>query len=112
MGSSAFTASPGFFSHWPRVASVMDSPSVGTTTSVAILFLFSARLAPRFGLAAIAQRLRDQGRLFGDVPLGKAGCGRSRRRSARISPPPRLHAGLPPAHLHQRPHERDRTGGG
>src|SRR3546814_7771162 len=40
MGSSAFTASPGFFSHWPRVASVMDSPSVGTTTSVAILFLF------------------------------------------------------------------------
>src|SRR3546814_19514382 len=80
----------------------MDSPSVGTTTSVAILFLFSARLAPRFGLAAMAQRLRDQGRLFGDVPLGKAGGGRSRRRAARISRPLRLHAGLAPAMLDER----------
>src|SRR5687767_15464026 len=36
-GSSALTASPGFFSHWPSVASVIDSPSVGTLTSVVIL---------------------------------------------------------------------------
>src|SRR3546814_3071655 len=102
MGSSAFTASPGFFSHWPRVASVMDSPSVGTTTSAAILFLFSVCLAPRFDLAAMAQRLRAQGRLFSDVPLGKAGGGRSRRRAARISRPPPRHAGLAHAMLDER----------
>jgi hypothetical protein len=36
-GSSAATASPGCFSHWPSVAWVMDSPSVGTVTSVDML---------------------------------------------------------------------------
>jgi hypothetical protein len=35
-GSSSWTASPSFFSHWPTVASVIDSPSVGTLISVAI----------------------------------------------------------------------------
>jgi len=37
IGSSAATASPGCFSHWPKVASVMDSPKVGTVTSVGML---------------------------------------------------------------------------
>jgi hypothetical protein len=37
IGSSAATGSPGCFSHSPSVASVIDSPSVGTRTSVAIL---------------------------------------------------------------------------
>ena len=39
IGSSAATLSPGCLSHSPRVASVIDSPSVGTRTSVAILNL-------------------------------------------------------------------------
>src|SRR5208283_2689348 len=36
-GSSARTASPAFLSHLPTVASVIDSPSVGTRISIAIL---------------------------------------------------------------------------
>ncbi len=36
IGSSTATASPGCFSHSPTVASVTDSPSVGTVISVAI----------------------------------------------------------------------------
>ena len=36
-GSSAFTASPTFFNHLETVASVTDSPSVGTTKSFAII---------------------------------------------------------------------------
>ena len=37
-GSSARTASPAFLNHLPTVASVIDSPSVGTRISIAILF--------------------------------------------------------------------------
>ena len=37
IGSSMATASPGFFNHWPRVASVIDSPNTGTLTSVLII---------------------------------------------------------------------------
>jgi 2-oxoglutarate dehydrogenase E1 component len=36
IGSSALTGSPGFLIHWPRVASVIDSPKVGTMTSIAM----------------------------------------------------------------------------
>ncbi len=36
-GSSARTASPAFLNHLPTVASVIDSPSVGTRISIAIL---------------------------------------------------------------------------
>ena len=45
MGSSSATGSPGFFSHWASVPSVIDSPSAGTWTSVAILSLYSAATA-------------------------------------------------------------------
>src|SRR6186997_559141 len=48
-GSSAATASPGFLNHWPTVASVTDSPSAGTTISIAILATLS-----------VGERLRDQ----------------------------------------------------
>ena len=36
-GSSALTASPGFFNHWPTVASVTLSPSAGTLISMAMM---------------------------------------------------------------------------
>ena len=40
-GSSPATVSPTFLNHWPTVASVTDSPRVGTRISVAIVFLSS-----------------------------------------------------------------------
>jgi hypothetical protein len=38
-GSSTATASPGFLNHFPIVASVTDSPRVGTRISVITVFL-------------------------------------------------------------------------
>ena len=39
IGSSMATASPGFFNHWPTVASLTDSPRVGTRISFAMILL-------------------------------------------------------------------------
>jgi hypothetical protein len=47
MGSSSATVSPGFLSHWPTVASVTDSPSVGTLTSVAMMLSFALLILVR-----------------------------------------------------------------
>ena len=41
-GSSAFTASPGFLNHFAMVASVTDSPSVGTLISIAMIVVSSS----------------------------------------------------------------------
>src|SRR5271170_7778983 len=46
-GSSAFTASPRCLNHLPTVASVIDSPSVGTRISVAMAFAPSGALLLR-----------------------------------------------------------------
>src|SRR5215831_609421 len=62
-GSSSATASPGRFSHFETVASVIDSPSGGTLISVAI---------------SGGERVGDQMRLLFDVPFEKTG--RWRRR--------------------------------
>jgi len=40
-GSSTATGSPGFLNHLPMVASVTDSPSVGTRISAMVVFRFS-----------------------------------------------------------------------
>src|SRR6476660_2541696 len=50
IGSSAATASPGFFNHCASVPSVIDSPSAGTSTSVAIGYPYSAAAAVVAGL--------------------------------------------------------------
>src|SRR5438270_1710029 len=83
IGSSAATASPGFLSHCANVPSVIDSPSAGTSTSVATVFpLFcgdGARALTRPLPAAcrvVPKRRGDQRRLLGRVALGKAGRGR------------------------------------
>src|SRR5438270_2950060 len=83
IGSSAATASPGFFSHWASVPSVIDSPRAGTSTSVATVFpLFcgdGARALTRPLPAAcrvVPKRRGNQGRLLGRMALGEAGRGR------------------------------------
>lgn len=55
-GSSALTASPGFLNHLPMVASVTDSPRVGTRISVVIAF------APSGGLPQLSARDRRDAR--------------------------------------------------
>src|SRR6478609_939093 len=45
-GSSTATASPAFLNQRPMVASVTDSPSVGTRISVMVCFLFASWPAP------------------------------------------------------------------
>src|SRR5207342_2919792 len=75
IGSSAATASPGFFSHWASVPSVIDSPSAGTSTSVATCFpsLFrryrTGRLACFLVTRSVPECRRDQRRLLGLVAL-------------------------------------------
>src|SRR3954467_15981013 len=72
IGSSAATASPGFFSHCASVPSVIDSPSAGTITSLATCFP-SLRRDGRACRAAMTERGRNQGRLLGSMALSKAG---------------------------------------
>ena len=85
IGSSAATASPGCFSHSPSVASVIDSPSVGTLTSVAISYLVTP------AKAGVLLKRRDPSLRWGDgdilmpscagIPRGH--CGRAHRQRAR-----------------------------
>src|SRR3954447_15149486 len=83
IGSSAATASPGFFNHCPRVPSVIDFPSAGTATTVATSVpLF--RSDGRAGWAGMAQSGRDQGCLLGCMALGEAGGRRGAGVAARI----------------------------
>src|SRR6266849_1851791 len=64
-GSSRMTASPGSFSHLATVASVTDSPSVGT------------RISADIGLPSRRQRRVNQPGLLLDMPLEQTGgrCG-------------------------------------
>ena len=48
-GSSTATASPGFLNHLPMVASVIDSPSVGTRTSAMARLSFRSAVIVREG---------------------------------------------------------------
>ena len=72
IGSSASPASPGCLSHSPSVASVIDSPSVGTLTSVAMcvsssvpaLLLTFSRAADFFA-DVVAERVGDERGLLG-----------------------------------------------
>src|SRR3954463_2794032 len=83
MGSSAATASPGFFSHCASVPSVIDSPSAGTATSVATSVpLF--RSDGRAGWARMAESSRDQGCLLSCMTLGEASGRRGAGVAARI----------------------------
>src|SRR6476469_8557200 len=85
IGSSSATASPGCFNHWASVPSVIDSPSVGTWTSVATLVPLFRRVSDCG--AAMAERCRNQGRLLGRMPLGEPCRGRSTGVAARILRP-------------------------
>ena len=73
IGSSAATASPGFFSHWASVPSVIDSPSAGTETSVAMMVLLLCGDGRVLGAAAMAKSGGNQVRLLGGVALGEPG---------------------------------------
>ena len=86
------TASPGCFSHSPRVASVIDSPSAGTLTSVAMSLLLAPRerrsaflLTADFGADDVAERVGDERALLGLVALGEAGRGRGRGGAAGVA---------------------------
>src|SRR3954447_21140201 len=94
IGSSWATASPGFFSHWASVPSVIDSPSAGTSTSVAIPIPLLRRDGRRVGLAAMAERRGNQGRLLGRMALGEAGRGRGAAVAASILRPHPCVAGV------------------
>src|SRR6185436_15692224 len=59
-GSSTATASPAFLNQRPMVASVTDSPSVGTRISVIVSF-------PQYPCAVIAREAGDP--VIGDVPI-------------------------------------------
>ena len=81
-GSSALTASPTFLNHWPTVASVTDSPRVGTRISIATLLLSAvpqAASASSRNACSLLQVLRHQ-----------AGRGRCRSGAADIARPPAL----------------------
>ena len=60
-GSSTDTASPGFLNHFPIVASVTDSPSVGTRISVMVLFLSSWPTCPEETAAWIPETSATSG---------------------------------------------------
>src|SRR5436190_838608 len=75
-GSSASTASPGFLNHWPTVASVTDSPSAGTTISIAILATLS-----------VGERLGDERLLLLIVLAGEARRRGRRCRAAHVARP-------------------------
>ena len=115
-GSSAFTASPAFLNHLPMVASVTDSPRVGTRISVAMIVT-----APRSGgpqcrdgrerrrAASGRERFVEEGlQLRADA--WTSGPSRSRprpggrRSAARLT----LHAGLARAPIRDRARRRSR----
>ena len=88
IGSSAATGSPGCFSHSPSVASVIDSPERGNFDFGRHRCSLYCRGVPRrlpAAGAAMAERVGDQRRLLGRVPLGEAGRGRGRGGAARHS---------------------------
>ena len=60
MGSSTSTLSPTDFSHFATVASVTDSPSWGTTISVAIFFLIRNASALPSGLLDIQRLINER----------------------------------------------------
>src|SRR5215472_9337769 len=111
-GSSTATGSPGFLNHLPIVASVTDSPSVGTRISVMVSILGSrhAGLSRHFCAACkkdvdgrgrpghdecgLSQRLFQQLLELGEVLRHQAGGGRGRGRPARIARVPVLVADL------------------
>ncbi len=78
-GSSAFTASPGFLSQRPTVASETDSPSVGTRISVAIdpvsflCFRIAGRQPPSESSrnACNCSRCRDMRPVAGEAAAGR-----------------------------------------
>src|SRR5581483_4358702 len=108
IGSSAATASPGFLSHWASVPSVIDSPSAGTSTSVATFFLLSLfcgnrpRALARLVLVRIVtERRGNQGGLLGRMAFGEAGRRRGAGIPARILRPLAVEAGVREALLEQ-----------
>src|SRR5262245_58520298 len=92
-GSSATTASPVCFSHLAIVASVIDSPSTGTTMSMITTaplarVLRDRRAAicePREALLAYRERIVEQLGALRLVAVEQTGCGRGRRGPARIA---------------------------
>src|SRR5215218_1567480 len=101
MGSSAATASPGFFSHCASVPSVIDSPSAGTATSVAMAVLLLGGDGRALDAAAMAKSRSNQVRLLRGVAFGQARCGRSRGLAARIDRPHAREPGVREAPLQQ-----------
>src|SRR4029077_6088074 len=81
-GSSAVTASPACLYHWPTVASVTDSPRVGTRISVAM----TCRPLPN--RPRLAQRLFEQRLQFQLVLAGNPSRRRRRGRASGIARPP------------------------
>ena len=81
-GSSTATASPAFLNQRPMVASVTDSPSVGTRISVMVFFLNN--LAVSNSKAVIARLARDCARA-GD-PVRRGGRDRIQRRGVLDAP--------------------------
>src|SRR5260221_1925143 len=82
--SSTATVSPIFFSHRATVASVIDSPRVGTLISVAMIGSCSA--LSRVSSVDRQSTIDDLG-LLGDVPLHAAGRGPCRLGTADIARP-------------------------
>src|SRR6516225_5526349 len=72
-GSSTATGSPAFLNQRPMVASVTDSPSVGTRISVMVCFLNA--LKRRKSLAALLHLVRKL-RTGAEDPVVRAGCHR------------------------------------
>src|SRR5688500_6878286 len=70
-GSSRATASPYFLNHWPTVASVTDSPRVGTLISSAIVVSCRCRSESRSG----AESLFEEFPALLRVPRHQTGCG-------------------------------------
>ena len=89
IGSSAFTASPGFFSHSGERAFGDRFPERRDLDVNGHAFPLLRRDSVDRG-AAMAERRGNQGRLLGRVPLGEPGRRRSGRLPARIKRP---HAG-------------------
>src|SRR5690606_26612964 len=87
MGSSSFTGSPGFLSHSPIVASLTDSPSVGTFTSLAITTHPQQSPSDSVRSRLQSQRLRHQRFLLLLVPAGEAGGRRGSRFATGVGGP-------------------------
>src|ERR1700681_2718886 len=95
-GSSAATASPAFLTQRPMVASVTDSPSVGTRISVAIV------KSPN----GLTQRLVDERFQLLQVARHQSGRGRGRSRTPDITRPRALGLNLFEHPFEIRLHER------